>query len=108
MQTKRFNEESDAARRELKIYTSQHGLAIRAVALVRSAFGVDNVTMLSDHRDASFGEAYGTLIKEWRILSRAIFVVDANDVIQHVEYVKEVADHPNYDAALEKARSLVA
>jgi thiol peroxidase len=46
------------------------------------------------------GKAYGTLIKELRLLSRAIFVVDANDVVQYVEYVGEVANHPNYDAAL--------
>lgn len=48
----------------------------------------------------SFGKAYGTLIKELRLLSRAIFVVDASDTVTYVEYVKEVANHPNYDAAL--------
>jgi thiol peroxidase len=59
---------------------------------------------LSDHRDASFSQAYGTLIKELRIDSRAIFVVDGSDTIRHVEYVKEVADHPNYEAALAAAK----
>ena len=62
--------------------------------------GIKNVKTLSDHRDVSFGKAYGTLIKELRLLSRAVFVVDANDNVQYVEYVKEVATHPNYDAAL--------
>ena len=66
------------------------------------AFAVDNVKMLSDHRTGSFGSAYGTLIKEWRVESRAIFVVDGNNTIQHAEYVKEVAGHPNYEAALSK------
>jgi len=61
--------------------------------------------MVSDHRDGSFGEAYGTLIKDLRIMSRAIFVVDKNNVIRHVEYVKEVADHPDYEAALAAARA---
>jgi thiol peroxidase len=70
-------------------------------------FGVDNVKMLSDHRNGSFGEHYGTLIKELRIESRAIFVVDGDNKLRHVEYVKEVADHPNYDAALSAARSAV-
>ena len=70
-----------------------------------NAFGVDRVKMLSDHKTGSFGEAYGTLIKELRIESRAIFVVDKNNVIRHAEYVKEVADHPNYEAALEAAKS---
>lgn len=62
--------------------------------------GITNLQTLSDHRDTSFGKAYGTLIKELRLLSRAIFVVGADDKIQYVEYVKEVAEHPNYDAAL--------
>jgi thiol peroxidase len=61
--------------------------------------------MLSDHKDASFGSHYGTLIKELRIESRAIFVIDPNNKIRHVEYVKEVADFPNYEAALSAARS---
>lgn len=104
MQTKRFNEES-AKSGDVKIYTVSMDLPF-AQARWCSSFGVDNVVMLSDHRNGSFGIAYGTLIKEWRILSRAIFVVDANDVIQHAEYVKEVADHPNYEAALAKAREL--
>jgi len=62
--------------------------------------GIKNVKCVSDHRDVSFGKAYGTLIKELRLLSRAIFIVGADDKVQYVEYVKEVATHPNYDAAL--------
>jgi thiol peroxidase len=69
------------------------------------AFGVDHVKMLSDHRDGSFGMAYGTLIKDLRIQSRAIFVVDKSNVIRYVEYVKEVGDHPNYEGALAAARA---
>ena len=64
--------------------------------------------MLSDHKDASFGSSYGTLIKELRIESRAIFVLDANNKIRHAEYVKEVADFPNYEAALSAARGVKA
>ena len=71
------------------------------------AAGVDNVTPLSDHRDTSFGEAYGTLVKELRLLSRAVFVVDAGNTIQYVEYVPEIADEPNYDAALAAAKAAV-
>jgi len=62
------------------------------------------VKMISDHRDGSFSEAYGTLIKDLRIDSRALFVVGKDNVIKHVEYVKEVGDHPNYDTALAAAR----
>jgi thiol peroxidase len=60
--------------------------------------------MLSDHRDGSFGTNYGTLIKELRIESRAIFVLDGDNRILHAEYVKEVADYPNYEAALAAVR----
>jgi thioredoxin-dependent peroxiredoxin len=62
--------------------------------------GIKNVKTVSDHRDTSFGKAYGTLIKELRLLSRAVFVVDPSDIVTYVEYVKDVASHPNYEAAL--------
>ncbi len=103
MQTKRFNEEA-AKLPNIKIYTVSMDLPF-AQSRWCGAFGVDNVKMLSDHRSGSFGEHYGTLIKELRIESRAIFVVGPDDKLLHVEYVKEVADHPNYDAALAAAKS---
>jgi thiol peroxidase len=61
--------------------------------------------MLSDHRNGSFGEHYGTLIKELRIHSRAIFVVGPDNRIKYVEYVPEVGNSPNFEAALNAARS---
>jgi thiol peroxidase len=73
-----------------------------------TTFAVDNLKMLSDHKDASFGTNYGTLIKELRIESRAIFVLDADNKIRHAEYVKEVADFPNYETALAAAKSASA
>ena len=72
------------------------------------AFAVDRVRMFSDHRDASFGAAWGTLIKELRIESRAIFVLDKDDTIRYVEYVPEVASYANYEAALAAARQAMA
>ena len=105
-QTKRFNEEA-AALNGVDIYTVSMDLPF-AQKRWCGAFGVDKVKMLSDHRSGSFGEAYGTLIKELRIESRAIFVVDQNNVVRHAEYVTEVADHPNYDAALTVAKSLAS
>lgn len=103
-QTKRFNEEAGRLP-DVSIYTVSMDLPF-AQKRWCGAFGVDNVKMISDHRDGSFGEHYGTLIKDLRILSRAIFVVDKNNRIQHVEYVKEVADHPNYESALTVAKKL--
>ncbi len=102
-QTRRFNEAA----------ASLPGIDIIAVSMDLpfaqkrwcGAFAVDNVKMLSDHKDASFGSNYGTLIKELRIESRAIFVIDRNNRVCYAEYVKEVADHPNYEAALRAART---
>lgn len=105
-QTKRFNEEA-ARLPNVEIYTVSMDLPF-AMNRWCGAFGVDKVKMLSDHRNGSFGENYGTLIKELRIESRAIFVVAPDNTVKHVEYVKEVADHPNYETALEAARGLSA
>ncbi len=104
MQTKRFNEEAGKLA-AVSFYTVSMDLPF-AQKRYCDSFGVDNVEMLSDHKYASFGENYGTLIKDWRIESRAIFVVDADNVIRYVEYVPEVAEHPNYEAALAVARQL--
>ena len=71
-------------------------------------FGVKNVQMISDHLTGSFGKNYGTLIPDLRIEARALFVVDASNKIVYVEYVKEVGDHPNYEAALAAAQNAVA
>lgn len=103
LQTKRFNEEA-AKLPAVDILTVSMDLPF-AQKRWCGAFGVDRIKMLSDHRSGSFGEAYGTLIKDLRIESRAIFVLDKDNVIRHVEYVKEVAEHPNYDAALAAAKS---
>ena len=102
-QTKKFNEEV-ANLPGVDVITVSMDLPF-AQKRWCGAFGVDKVKMLSDHKEASFGSNYGTLIKELRIESRAIFVVDGADKIRHAEYVKEVADHPNYEAALSAARS---
>jgi thioredoxin-dependent peroxiredoxin len=102
-QTKRFNEEA-AKLPGVDILTVSMDLPF-AQKRWCGAFAVDKVKMLSDHRDASFGTNYGTLIKDLRIESRAIFVLDRNNSIRHVEYVKEVADFPNYDTALAAARA---
>jgi thiol peroxidase len=103
-QTKRFNDEA-AKLPAVDVYTVSVDLPF-AQKRWCGAFGVDNIKMLSDHKDASFGTAYGTLIKELRIESRAIFVVDAQNVIRHAEYVKEVTDHPDYEAALKAVQAL--
>ena len=101
-QTKRFNEAASQLQ-GVDIYTVSMDLPFGQKRFCNS-FAVDNVKMLSDHRAASFGEAYGTLIKELRLLSRAIFVVGSDNKLRYVEYVPEVGSHPNYEAALAAAK----
>lgn len=102
-QTKRFEDEASKLK-DVDIFTVSMDLPF-AQKRWCGAFGVDHVKMLSDHRSGSFGEHYGTLIKELRIESRAIFVVDRDNKIRYAEYVKEVADHPDYEAALKAVQS---
>ncbi|MGH9834749.1 MAG: thiol peroxidase [Blastocatellia bacterium] len=71
------------------------------------AAGVDNVVTVSDHRDATFGKNYGVLINGGpldRVLARAVFVVGADNSVKHVEYVNDIANHPDYEAALAAAK----
>lgn len=103
-QTRRFNQEAGSLP-NVRIYTISMDLPF-AQSRWCAAAGVNNVTMLSDHRDGSFGAAYGTLIKELRLNARALFVVDVGGIIRHLQYVKEVADHPDYEAALEATREI--
>ncbi len=102
-QTKRFNDEMESLE-GVEVYTVSMDLPF-AQKRWCGQFGVDRVKMLSDHRTGSFGHNYGTLIKELRMESRAIFVVDRDNTIRHAEYVTEMADHPNYEAAVEAARA---
>jgi thiol peroxidase len=97
-QTKRFNEES-ARLPGVQIFTVSMDLPFAQKRFCNS-FALDNIRMLSDHRSGSFGEAYGTLIKDLRIHSRAIFVVGPDNKLRYVEYVPEVGSHPNYEAVL--------
>ncbi len=101
-ETRRFNEEAGKLPGDVVILTVSMDLPF-AQARWCGAAGVDKVTTLSDYRGAHFGEAYGVLIKELYLLARVVFVVDKNDKITYVEYVKEVANHPNYESALEAA-----
>jgi thiol peroxidase len=69
--------------------------------------GAENIKIptLSDHREMSFGDAYGTHIKELRLEARSLFVVGKDGKIKHAEYVKEVTTHPDYDKALQAAKA---
>lgn len=102
-QTRRFNEEA-ANLPNVQIITISVDLPFAQKRWCGAA-GIDKVQTLSDHRELSFGKAYGVAIEELRLLARAIFVVDSNDTVTYVEYVSESTDHPNYEAAMEAAKS---
>ena len=105
METRRFNEEA-ANLPEVEIVTVSMDLPF-AQKRCCGAAGVDKLIMASDHRDASFGENYGLLIQDGplaRLLARAVFVVGADDKVKYVEYVKDITEQPNYEAALEAAK----
>ena len=71
------------------------------------AEGINNLTTLSDHRDADFGSKYGFLIKDLRLLARGVVVIDKDDVIRHVEVVPNVGQEPNYENALKALKTLL-
>jgi thiol peroxidase len=102
-QTRRFNEEA-AKLDNVKVLTVSVDLPF-AQKRWCGAHGIDNVQTLSDHRDLSFGEAYGVAIKELRLLARSVFVINSNDEVTYAEYVNEVTDHPSYEAAIEAAKA---
>ena len=104
-QTRRFNEEA-AKLQQVEILTISMDLPFAQKRWCGAA-GVSRVTVVSDHKEASFGRAYGVLIKELRVLSRAIFLIDGAGTVRYAEYVPEVASHPDYDAALAAVRSIV-
>ena len=101
-QTRRFNEEA-AKLNNVVIYTISVDLPF-ALGRFCAAEGIDAVKTLSDHKDLSFALNYGFLIDELRILARGIVVVDEEGFVKHVEYVSEVTNHPDYEAALEAVK----
>ena len=105
LQTQRFEEEA-AKFKDVVIYAISMDLPF-AQARYCGAHNIKNLQTLSDHREASFGHAYGVLIEELRLLSRAIFIIDRNDIVRYVEYVSEVTQPPDYDKAIEALKKIV-
>lgn len=106
LQTKRFNDEAGKLGAQAAVMTVSMDLPFAQKRWCGAA-GASHVQLLSDYKDHSFGVAYGARIKELGLLTRAVFVIDAKDQVQYVEYVKEVTAHPNYDAAIAAAKKLL-
>lgn len=106
IQTRRFNSEAAALGEDIQILTVSMDLPFAQKRWCGQA-GVDQVVTLSDHREAAFGEAYGLLIQELRLLARAVLVLDRDGVVRYYQLVPEVATEPDYDPALAAAKELV-
>lgn len=106
LQTRRFNSEAAALGPDVVILTLSMDLPFAQKRWCGAA-GVESVITLSDHRDAAFGMAYGLLIKELRLLARAVLVVDKEGVLRYQQLVPEVTQEPDYDAAIAAAKDLL-
>jgi thioredoxin-dependent peroxiredoxin len=104
-QTRKFNERAAELGEDVVILTVSVDLPF-AQKRWCAASGIDAVQTLSDHRDLSFGEAYGVIMKELRLLARSVFVVDQNDRVTYVEYVQEGTNHPDYEKAIDAVKQL--
>ena len=105
METRRFNMEAGTLGDDVEILTISMDLPFAQKRWCGAA-GVENVKTFSDHREGAFGKAYGVLMKELRLLARAVFVVDREGVIRYVEMVDDTGNEPDYEAALSAVEEL--
>ena len=99
-QTKTFNEKLSGFGDDVNALTVSLDLPF-AMNRFCGAEGISNLKVGSDYQERNFGQGYGTLIEELKILCRAVFVLDSSGKVVHAEYVDDVTNEPNYDAALE-------
>ena len=104
-ETRKFNEHAASLGKDVVVLAVSMDLPF-AQARWCGAAGIENVQTLSDHRDVQFGNTFGLLIKELRLLARAVFVVDKEGVIRYIELVEEMTNEPNYEAALKAVQEL--
>jgi len=105
IETRRFNKEAGQLGPDVVVLTISMDLPFAQKRWCGAA-GIKNVQTLSDHREAAFGAAYGVLIKELRLLARAVFVVNKEGVVRYIEIVDELTNEPNYEAALKAAKEV--
>lgn len=105
MQTIRFNKEASQLGNDVVIITISNDLPF-AISRYCATNGIENAVTLSDYRDIEFANNYGMLIKELRLLGRAVFVIDKDGIIRHIEVAKEIKSELNYDAALKVLKEI--
>ena len=106
METRRFNQEAESLGQDVKILTVSMDLPFAQKRWCGAA-GVNHVITLSDHRDAAFGKEFGVLIKELRLLARAVFIIDREGVIRYIQLVNELSQEPDYEAVLSALKETV-
>ena len=106
VETRRWDELRAELPESVKTYTISMDLPF-ALSRWQTAENA-NHELLSSHRSERFGEDYGVLLEEWRLLQRAVFVIGPDDRIAHAEYVADQMREPDYDAALDTAQRLAA
>lgn len=105
-ETRRFNQEAAALPDSVVVLTISMDLPFAQKRWCGAA-GIDRVTTLSDYQERSFASAYGLLIKELKLLTRAVIIVDAQDTVRYIQIVPEVTSEPDYAAVLAAAKSLL-
>ena len=105
LQNIRFNKEASKLKGDVEILSISVDLPF-AQKRFCAAEGIDNVHVYSDYRDLDFGMKYGFVIKELRLLARGVIVIDKKGIIRYIEYVPEIAQEPNYEAALKAVKEL--
>ncbi len=99
LQTHRFSEEASKLGPSVEIITISADLPYAQARWIREK-QVPNLTLLSDHQDMSFGKAYGILIKELRLLARAVFIIDSDRVVRYIQIMRDLNTEPDYDEVL--------
>lgn len=105
LQLRRFNHEAAALPQDVVVLNISMDLPF-AIERFCATAEIDGVKALSDHREGSFGAAYGVLIRELRLLARSIFIIDKNNIVRYKEIVPEQSSHPDYDKVL-KALAMI-
>lgn len=107
LQARRFNAEAAKLSDDVVVLNISMDLPF-ALSRFCATAGIDKVKTFSDHREASFANAYGVMIKELRLLARSVFIIDKDDIIRYIEIVPEVTDQPDYDKVLEALKKLAS
>lgn len=105
-ETRRFNQEAAGLPESIAVLTISLDLPFAQKRWCGAA-GIDRVTTLSDYQDRSFASAYGILIKELKLLARAVFIIDSNDTVRYIQIVPEVTNEPDYAAVIAAVKSLL-